>query len=266
MKYEITIDSVRTSTRGFVINWSDKKYGFGQLSFSRFGEAKGLDTECMGEEFCNAVFAAFTRKFIRPDYQDNPACATCRWWGKKNHLMVLDTDDYNQIQIEHEFDGNKKRCLEISKQFGIEALYVDYEFEKTQDGNIYTPANFQCHCYNKTFTFHHYLDYLRGLCEIFQRKCNLKLHYHELSIGINGKFSEIHREDMIFFKEEGKETIVFKDSKDKPVLYDISEDCFPNEKCGKDRIEAVEWLLSKTPTFEQFKKGGYAPLETLIKS
>ena len=144
MKYEIEIRQVWTYPTGFIVEWSDKTHGFGQLEFN--SEVYELNSENMGEEFCNAVFAALVKKYIKKEYLQNPACETCKWWGQKTNEVALSIDDFNQIQIEKELE-NKKRCLVIEKELGVEASYVDYEFEKVQSGNIYTPNNFKCSCY-----------------------------------------------------------------------------------------------------------------------
>jgi len=55
----IEIDSLqkfKTDTEGFVLNWSCKGIGFGQLTIHQTKEGQfKIDTECMGDEFAKAV-------------------------------------------------------------------------------------------------------------------------------------------------------------------------------------------------------------------
>ena len=59
---------------------------------------------------------------------------------------IISFDQNPLLKFKKELE-NKKRCLVIEKELGVEASYVDYEFEKVQSGNIYTPNNFKCSCY-----------------------------------------------------------------------------------------------------------------------
>ena len=59
-KYEhIEINSLekfKTEHEGFILNWSCKGIGFGQLTICQTKEGQfDIDTECMGDEFAKAV-------------------------------------------------------------------------------------------------------------------------------------------------------------------------------------------------------------------
>jgi len=237
---------VTTYSKGFRIEWQDDKNGFGEITVSKTEDGFIIDSECMGDEFCKKVFSAFVDKYISNEFKDEVCCDTCRWWGKKTHEIALSTEDFNQKQIERELK-TKKRCLTIEKDFDIDAVYVDYEFEKTQYGNIYTPPNFRCKSYLKMKVIHLFEDYLQGVKEIFERKCNLKVDVKVLKTFILGT----------------TEPLLFFDLKENVILYDAAVACFINKECGKQRCDAVKWLTDNIPSFEDFKEGKYIALEEL---
>lgn len=61
----VKISSVSTFGSGFVIEWSKEGVGFGQLSLRLGANGYELDSECMGESFCNEVLAAFVKKYLK---------------------------------------------------------------------------------------------------------------------------------------------------------------------------------------------------------
>ena len=61
---EVTsIQKFKVEREGFVLNWSCKGIGFGQLTIEQTedGEFK-MDTECMGDEFAKAVLCNLVDK------------------------------------------------------------------------------------------------------------------------------------------------------------------------------------------------------------
>jgi len=60
------IDEVRIfkGGRGFKILWSDKKVGFGELTFHKVDGEFELDSEFMGDKFCKKIFNLFVDKYL----------------------------------------------------------------------------------------------------------------------------------------------------------------------------------------------------------
>ena len=60
------ITSVTTWDGGFIIEWGKDGVGFGQLTFDGYK----IDSEQMGEDFCNEVFAAFVKKYLPEKFKN----------------------------------------------------------------------------------------------------------------------------------------------------------------------------------------------------
>jgi hypothetical protein len=60
------IGKVVTSANGFLIEWEKEGVGYGQLSFN----GDKIDSEYMGEDFCNEVFAAFVKKYLPKEFKN----------------------------------------------------------------------------------------------------------------------------------------------------------------------------------------------------
>lgn len=62
------IKGVITAANGFSISWEKDGIGFGELTFRLTKNGFVLDSECMGEEFCNEVFAAFVKQYLPKEH------------------------------------------------------------------------------------------------------------------------------------------------------------------------------------------------------
>lgn len=62
------IKEILTAANGFCIAWEKEGIGFGELTFRSTKNGFVLDSEYMGEEFCNEVFAAFVKKYLPKEF------------------------------------------------------------------------------------------------------------------------------------------------------------------------------------------------------
>ena len=227
---------------GFVIEWSKEGVGFGQLTF----DGGKIDSECMGEDFCKEVFDAFIKKYLQTDTQDAPSCKNCRWWGKMPHVVNLDGKDYELQQIQREYDDidkkteiKHKHCLKI-EELGVDSMFIDTYSDDACSATVITPSNFKCSLYLRMQNYYHYEGYVQGICEQFEKMCNLTVNEETLRLTING----------------GCSTILFRDKRDNPIVYLIEEKKFQDtqgKESGEKRKQAVKWLMENTMSYEQFK-------------